>query len=180
MGNMISDFVKGKKRFDFSDNIQEGIMLHRNIDTFTDDHDATKQAKQFFKPAVGLYAGAFMDVVYDHFLANDANEFKNENLLNFSLSVYSALENYKNILPDKFARMLPYMQSENWLYNYRTLNGIEKSFGGLMRRAKYLDNSSLPFECFQKNYETLQHYYIVFFKDVKQFAYEKYISLNKL
>ena len=45
VGNMISDFVKGKKRFDFSENIQKGIMLHRNIDTFTDEHEVTKKAK---------------------------------------------------------------------------------------------------------------------------------------
>src|SRR5437868_2883707 len=79
VGNMISDFIKGKKRFDYIEAVQKGIMLHRNIDTFTDEHEATKQAKQFFKPAVGLYAGAFIDVAYDHFLANDTNEFSNEN-----------------------------------------------------------------------------------------------------
>src|SRR5689334_13128813 len=95
VGNMISDFVKGKKRFDFSEHIQNGIMLHRSIDTFTDEHIATKQAKEFFKPVVGLYAGAFMDVVYDHFLANDKNEFDNKSLLNFSSSVYTTLDNYK-------------------------------------------------------------------------------------
>jgi len=180
VGNMISDFIKGKKRFDFSGHIQNGIMLHRSIDAFTDEHIATKQAKQFFKPVVGLYAGAFIDVVYDHFLANDKTQFDDEGLLKFSSSVYTTLENYKNILPEKFAYMLPYMRSENWLYNYRTLNGTGKSFGGLMRRAKYLDNNNLPFERFQKNYNELNHYYNVFFPDVKQFAYEKFISVNKL
>src|ERR1700744_5259410 len=78
VGNMISDFVKGKKRFDFNTTIQKGIALHRSIDTFTDDHAATKKAKEFLKPAVGLYAGAFIDVVYDHFLALDKNEFSNQ------------------------------------------------------------------------------------------------------
>src|SRR5450432_2177318 len=88
VGNMISDFVKGKKRFDFDESIQKGIMLHRSIDTFTDTHNATKKANQFLKPAVGLYAGAFIDIVYDHFLALDKNEFTDESLLQFSLNVY--------------------------------------------------------------------------------------------
>src|SRR5215469_17022272 len=74
VGNMISDFVKGKKRFEFPEQIQKGIMLHRSIDAFTDEHAATKKAKEVFKPVVGLYAGAFIDIVYDHFLALDANE----------------------------------------------------------------------------------------------------------
>ena len=72
-GNMISDFVKGKKKFDYPFRIQQGIMLHRLIDDFTDNHPATKEAKEFFRPDYRLYSGAFVDVVYDHFLAIDEN-----------------------------------------------------------------------------------------------------------
>ena len=41
VGNMISDFIKGKKKFDYPVAIQNGIMLHRMIDTFTDAHAVT-------------------------------------------------------------------------------------------------------------------------------------------
>ncbi len=34
VGNMISDFVKGKKQYDYPDGIQKGIRLHRIIDLF--------------------------------------------------------------------------------------------------------------------------------------------------
>src|SRR6476619_335472 len=81
VGNMISDFVKGKKKFDYSPAIQKSMALHRAIDDFTDSHPATIKAKQFFRPAYRLYAGAFIDVVYDHFLALDSNEFANESEL---------------------------------------------------------------------------------------------------
>ena len=180
-GNMISDFVKGKKQFDYSEGIQKGITLHRNIDTFTDEHQATKQAKQFFKAAVGLYAGAFVDITYDHFLACDANEFANaDTLLDFSLSVYKTLDQRQHILPEKFIRMFPYMKKDNWLYNYRTISGAEKSFGGLMHRAKYLEYSSVVFECFEKNYEPLKQCYQSFFPAVKNFAFHQLIALNNL
>lgn len=178
VGNMISDFVKGKKRFDFDETVQKGIMLHRSIDTFTDAHEVTKKAKQFFKPAVGLYAGAFVDVVYDHFLANDKNEFTAETLLQFSLHVYATLSNYATILPEKFSRMFPYMKRDNWLYNYRTISGTEKSFGGLTYRAKYLNESDNAINCFKKNYTVLEGCYNIFFKDVKQFAYKEFLHNN--
>ena len=178
-GNMISDFVKGKKRFDFAENIQKGIMLHRSIDAFTDTHETTKQAKYFFKPAVGLYAGAFVDVAYDHFLACDKNEFTDESLLKFSLSVYSMLADHQYVLPEKLARMLPYMQKDNWLFNYRTLNGAEKSFAGLAHRAKYLSNSTSAFECFKNNYNALKQCYYNFFPAVKDFAHEEFLHLNR-
>ena len=178
VGNMISDFIKGKRRFDFSEGIQKGIALHRAIDTFTDEHDITRQAKQFFKPVVGLYAGAFIDVVYDHFLAKDKNEFTDESLGQFSLFVYTTLDNYQDVLPERFLFMLPYMKRDNWLYNYRTLYGAEKSFGGLIRRAKYLENNAAIFECFEKNYNVLQDCYNNFFPDVKNFAFKRIAALN--
>ena len=181
VGNMISDFVKGRKKFDYVEAIQKGITLHRNIDTFTDDHEATKNAKQFFRPAVGLYAGAFVDVAYDYFLANDENEFKEDNeLIDFSLSVYNELDRHQQMLPERFTRLLPYMQKENWLYNYRTFWGIEKSFGGLMHRAKYLEYNAVVFESFKKNYEQLQTCYQSFFPAVKDFAYRQLMSINSL
>jgi acyl carrier protein phosphodiesterase len=178
VGNMISDFVKGKKRFEFNEAIQKGIMLHRHIDTFTDDHPVTKAAKQFFKPAVGLYAGAFIDIVYDHFLAKDRHEFKDEGLLQFSQFVYTILEENINILPEKFARIFPYMKTDNWLYNYQTLHGIEQSFGGLARRAKYLNNSAEVFIAFETNYKQLQQCYNEFFPGVKEFVYKELEKLS--
>ena len=45
VGNMISDFVKGNKKDLFSVNIQKGIVLHRAIDAFTDQHKATSSIK---------------------------------------------------------------------------------------------------------------------------------------
>jgi len=88
VGNLISDFVKGKKKFDFPPGIQNGITLHRAIDTFTDAHEATKKAKEFFRPHYRLYAGALVDVIFDHFLAGDENEFTETFLHDFSLQVY--------------------------------------------------------------------------------------------
>jgi acyl carrier protein phosphodiesterase len=92
VGNMISDFVKGKKKFDYPLRIQAGIMLHRIIDEFTDSHPATREAKEFFRPHYRLYSGAFIDVVFDHFLALNSNEFTETSLLNFSQQVYSFLQ----------------------------------------------------------------------------------------
>jgi acyl carrier protein phosphodiesterase len=181
VGNMISDFIKGKKRFDYEEGIQKGITLHRNIDAFTDEHETTKQAKQFFKPIVGLYAGAFVDVVYDHFLANDEDEFKNDDeLLDFTLSVYAVLDKHRQSLPERFSRLFPYMRKENWLYNYRTLWGTEKSFGGLMHRAKYLEYNSVVFESFQKNYVQLKKSYQSFFPAVKAFAHHQFTAITNL
>ena len=169
-GNMISDYVKGKKKFDYPVPVQNGIMLHRYIDTFTDAHVATKKAAAFFKPVVGVYAGAFADVVYDHFLANDSQRFNDSSLNAFAQSTYERLNAYYDVLPERFQRMLPYMKAQNWLYNYRTLSGIESSFGGVFRRAKYLEATPAVYEVFENHYDDFRECYHNFFPDVYVFA----------
>ena len=170
---MISDFVKGKKQFDFPSEIQKGIILHRAIDQFTDQHPVTREAKEFFRPHYRLYAGAFIDVVYDHFLATDENEFSEQSLIQFSQDVYSILDQNSKWMPEQFVVMFPYMKKHNWLYHYRTIGGIEKSFGGLMRRAVYLNESENAARVFNEHYQRLSDSYRHFWADVKPFAQYK-------
>ena len=171
VGNMISDFVKGRKKEDYPDLIKKGIMLHRRIDSFTDSHVATMFAKQFFRPDYRLYSGAFVDVVYDHFLANDNNEFNSNQLMEFSWQTYAVLDQHSIQLPEAFNHMLPYMKNQNWLYNYRYRWGTQNSFGGLVRRAAYLTESKKAFDIFEDHYSELRDCYNAFFPDVKKMAW---------
>ena len=177
MGNMISDFVKGKKKFDYPPMIQKGITLHRAIDEFTDNHAATKKAKEIFRADYRLYAGAFIDVVYDHFLAVDKNEFAEVPLLTFTQNTYQLLSPFHTIFPERFQKMFPYMQRQNWLYNYQFYWGIERSFGGLVRRAAYLSESEKAFQLFEQHYSALEQCYHNFFPALKKYAAEKFSEL---
>lgn len=180
IGNLISDFVKGKKKFNYTEGIQKGIVLHRAIDTFTDSHEVTKLAKNIFRPSYRLYSGAFVDVVYDHFLATDPNEFSEKTLEIFSENVYELLDKHINDLPEPFARMFPYMKLHNWLFNYRTNWGTEASFGGLVRRARYITESETAALLFEEHYRTLHECYKAFFPDLKSFARRIYDDLAKV
>lgn len=174
VGNLISDFVKGKKKYDYPPAILRGINLHRSIDSYTDEHPVNVKAKQVFKPAVGLYASAFLDVVYDHFLATDELAFPANSLEDFTGWVYGTLEGQTAYFPDKFGQMFPYMKTQNWLLNYRERWGIRKSMEGLVRRAQYLDNAEAAFEAFEANYDLLKEYYERFFPELLWFTTEHY------
>ncbi len=173
VGNMISDYVKGKKKFDYSPGIQQGMDLHRAIDTFTDEHPVTKKAKEIFRPHYRLYAGAFVDVVYDHYLASDNSIFSNESLQEFAKETYQTLEPYSAVFPERFAMMFPYMKTQNWLYNYRERWGIEKSLHGVVRRATYLTESATAFALFEEHYDELQTCYDEFFPELLVFVQSK-------
>jgi acyl carrier protein phosphodiesterase len=113
-------------------------------------------------------------VVYDHFLAVDENEFSEALLYDFSQQAYQVIEQYSYWLPEKFARLFPYMKSQNWFFNYRTPGGTQQSFGGIVRRAAYLSESQKASELFEQHYQLLQDCYRHFWKDVKPFARTQY------
>lgn len=178
VGNLISDFVKGRKKFDYPPRIQNGIALHRAIDTFTDDHPVTKEAKKVFADVYRLYSGAFIDVVFDHFLAKDHSIFAGEDLMHFSVNAYNMLEMYEPILPEKFRVIFPYMKKFNWFYNYQFEKGIERSFEGLARRAVYLDESEKAYQLFIENYQRLGAAYQQFFPELQAFAKNEFNTIS--
>jgi acyl carrier protein phosphodiesterase len=170
-GNMISDFVKGRKKLDYSLEIQKGIHLHRLIDNFTDFHPQTTKAKEFFRPKYRLYSGAFVDIVYDHFLALDAKQFTEYGGLdNFTKTTYQALDKSISHLPIAFQKMFPYMKRQDWLSNYQLKDGIRKAFGGLVYRAAYLYESDVAFEIFNTRYKELGSCYDAFFPELKAYT----------
>lgn len=177
-GNMISDFVKGKKQYDYPLQIQKGIKLHRAIDTFTDTHEATREMKEIFRPHYRLYAGAFTDIVCDYFLANDRNEFATAAVLaSFSKRCYEQLDEQIDILPPPFQHFFVYMKQGNFLYNYQFEENIQRSFNSLIRKATYLKETDIAFSIFKNNIETIRPYYNEFFPLLKNFAKNTFLEL---
>lgn len=175
VGNMISDYVKGKTKFEYAPKIQIGIALHRKIDSYTDDHPIIKDAKKLFQPSYRLYAGAFIDVIMDYYLAKKLNA--EINFMPFTQNVYSQLAKYYNIFPEAFQKMFPYMQQQNWLFHYQFKDGLQKSLTGLQRRAKYIEEVTTAFTLLEQNEALLESYFEAYWPQLFTFATISYQSL---
>lgn len=171
-GNMLGDFIKGRKALEaFPDRIRQGILLHRRIDQFTDEHPASLKAKNIFRKDYRLYAGAFVDSLYDHFLANDPHYFASaEELLIFTHTTYAQLQANRPYIPLPALPFFDRMQSDNWLYGYRTLKGMERAFKGLVYRAAYLDNSDKAYALLVTHFYELNQLYLDFIGDLVDFV----------
>lgn len=174
VGNMIADLVKGRQIDVYPLNIQQGIHIHRKIDAFTDSHPVTLKTMEIFRPSVAKYAGAFLDVAYDHFLALSEVYEPEGGWESFTQRCYLQISEYGEILPSKFCTMFMYMKNEDWLYNYRNEWLIEKSFFRLKQRAVYLDDNAPAFESFKLHYEELRESFESFFPEL--YNYVKSIS----
>ena len=170
VGNMIADFVKNRDVARLPESIQKGIKLHRAIDAFTDAHPLIHEAKAPFRPLVRLYSGAFVDVAFDYFLANDTTENSQREWQEHSQRVYAVLRRYEEFLPEVFKKVLDKMQQDNWLYNYRNEWGIEYSFRNVVNKAQFLDKTTNVFPAFLASKDFLREKYEIFFPEVKSFA----------
>jgi acyl carrier protein phosphodiesterase len=145
VGQFLEDFIRNKDRYSFPKNIQDGITMHRAIDTFTDSHPAIHEAKKVFSPLVRLYAGAFVDVSMDYFLANDLSLHSLQGWKEHSSRVYHVLNENQKWLPENFKRML---------------------VKNVLNKAKYLDKDIPVFKAFLDNKDVLQKCYDEFFPDL--------------
>lgn len=173
IGNMIGDSIKGNEALHaLPTEIQKGVLLHRKIDSFTDAHPATSKCKTYFREDYRLYAGAFVDVAYDHFIANDPLCFENEKaLFDFTQETYATIDLYLKDLPEKFQFMYAHMRKDNWLYQYRTLKAIGKSFNGVVHRAKYLEiGGERAFKTLATNFYVLNQFYYEFIDEIKAYV----------
>lgn len=136
IGNFIADGIKGKQYQKYPPSVAKGILLHRNIDTFTDSHPTVHKSTARLHKKYGHYSGVIVDILYDHFLAKNWHIYSDVPLSSFVQSFYDLLHKNIDILPERIKHMMPYMITDNWLYNYATINGIGKILAQMNRRTK--------------------------------------------
>ncbi len=178
VGNFIADGIRGNKIEHLPAGVKAGIMLHRQIDTFTDSHELNAEIRKLFYPTAGKYAGVVLDVFYDHLLAYNWSKFSSSRLEDFVDHCYTVIEDNQDLLPEKTAYMFPYMRQFNWLLNYRLEEGILRSLGGLSKRiASNPDLEAAGVVAFREK-ETIQRAFLQFFPELIQHCNE--ISGQKL
>jgi len=144
VGNFIADFVKGNKFTDYPSAISQGIMMHREIDYYTDRHRMVRKGRRRLFADYRHYSGVIIDMFYDHYLANLWADYSMDPLNKFANYIYGVIEENWEYLPPGSQYMFPYMKSGNWLMRYATIEGIGKSLNGMAHRLNNnsgLDNS---------------------------------------
>ncbi len=115
IGNFMADGIRGKDYLRFPEEVKKGILLHRKIDSFTDEHLIYRKSKHRLHAKYGHYAGVIMNIIYDHFLAKNWERYSNESLANYVNDFYQLLDDHFGILTEKTKNLLPYMKHNNWL-----------------------------------------------------------------
>jgi acyl carrier protein phosphodiesterase len=174
IGNFIGDYVKGKDYEKYPLPIQEGILLHRRIDWFTDDHPVTRKAKQLVRERYGLYAGIVIDIFYDHFLSTDWDQYSDMPLREYVHNRYRMLDSGFSIFPVGVKTWFPYFIKSNWLEAYTSFQGLTMVFKRMSFRTSLPDHSEYAVEQLKENYDEMKVYFEDFFKDIRGYIGSEY------
>ncbi|MCB0445482.1 MAG: acyl carrier protein phosphodiesterase [Gelidibacter sp.] len=173
IGNFIADGIKGKDYKNFPKNIQIGILLHREIDTFTDAHPIVKQSTKRLHQNYSHYSGVIVDILYDHFLAKNWLKYSNVPLATYVDAFYDNLETHFDLLPTRIQKMMPYMMADNWLLSYAKVEGIQRVLNGMNRRTKEVSGMNNATTELLQYYSEFETEFTAFFEELRMFSAQK-------
>jgi acyl carrier protein phosphodiesterase len=163
VGNFVGDFVKGRNLDIYPVTMQQGLILHRFIDTYTDSSAIIKESKALFASEYGKYAGIIVDIVYDYFLSLHWNSFSGVSKDFFISGVYSILQTYFHVLPPRAQRVLYPIIYYNWLQNYGSLYGVQKVLNRMSVRTSLPNKATVCVQVLRKHHYELEQHFLAFF-----------------
>ena len=137
VGGLLGDFVKGPLRGDYLLAIEQGITLHRQIDSLTARLPAITQLYSLFEPPWRRYAGIVIDIAFDHLLAQRWQHFHPTPLPEFCTTFYHHLAFHRQNLPERAQQFSDRAPRIGWLECYadpEMMGIILDRVGGRFRR----------------------------------------------
>ncbi len=179
IGNFIADGIKGNTYKKRRKDVQIGVLLHRNIDTFTDAHQTVRKSTKRLHEKYGHYSGIIVDILYDHFLAKNWKNYSDIPLDDYVNTFYDSLEKHYDILPLRIQKMMPYMIADNWLLNYASIEGISRVLDGMNRRTKNRSGMDKAVNELEEFYEEFENEFTLFFDELIHFSNKKRHEITK-
>lgn len=170
LGNFIGDYVKGKQYERYPERVQQGILLHRHIDTFTDSHPLVKQCAGRFKPYYGRHAGIVTDVVFDHFLGRFWCDYSVHTLRRFSQQVHAVLLSNFLLLPPRVKGFLPFFIQHRRLESYARAEGIRQSLEIMGRRTSLPEQTDKAMQVLDVEFADIRNEFAPFFDELTAFV----------
>ena len=171
-GNFTGDFYKGLvERIELSENLKEGIVLHRIIDKTSDRKE--NLLNELLVEKFGIFKGIVSDMFIDHFLSKNFNNLFNKNIDDIEREILDKVKEYKNIFPKDFERTFNWLNDRNVMVNYKEVDFLERAFQGLAKNIRRGEILNLAVSELKKNYNLFEE------KSINEFFYVKNESIKE-
>ncbi len=166
LGNFMTDFLSLKEERGYTGMIKQGILLHKEIDEFTDKHTCSLELRRMLRPRHGKYASVVVDLIWDHCLCQTWDEHGNGPLQEFCRIKYKEILDRKDDLPLRLKNKIDAMVSSDFLMSYSDIERMRKSLIWMDQRVRFRSDFEGAVIDFQDNKEQILVWFRDFFPDL--------------
>ncbi len=174
VGNFMGDYVKGRDYLNYPEKIMKGLILHRNIDYFTDCHPVTRQSKKHVDQYYRKYAGIIIDIFYDFFLIQEWDSYCSMPLNEFVSNTFEVLKKYYATFPQGIKNWFPNFIRNNWLMSYSTEDGIEAVLHRMASRTSLPDFTEFAIDILRREHKILKQEFNQFFPSIREYVHNEF------
>ena len=173
IGNILGDFEKGTPESisqRLPQAVVDGIIMHRRIDRFTDDHVIFHEAKNLLAPERRRFAGIIVDIFFDHFLSNHWQTYHPGTVSEFIEQVHQLFDRHPTWLGSHFGPLVPRLRTENWLASYASLEGQAATLHRIADRSPKLAPLRDGVDDLSHNYQQFEKSFLSFYPEAREYA----------
>jgi len=170
LGNFIGDSVRGDEFSQLDERVQEGVRLHRKIDSFTDKHPAFRQICALMREDFGRYCSVVADVFLDHFLAREWERFDTRLLEDYIRWIHQVLAQRIDACPERSRRYFRYLSTTDALLHYRSTEGVSQTLAQMAKRARFNSGMEHAGAVLLRCYPKLEEGFELFFPELARYA----------
>lgn len=171
IGNYLADPLKGRAWENASDEIIQGIKIHKLIDSYTDNHSFFIQSKHRLTKK-GLLKAVVIDLTYDYLLTKNWYTFCNIPIDIFLNTFYQEANKVIPQLPVQASAPLKRMIDFDLLNKYQNLEHLKLSFQRVDKRLSprlyKRDQVVSYYDIVCENIEKIEEDFLVFFPTLCQ------------
>jgi acyl carrier protein phosphodiesterase len=169
VGALLGDFVKGPLTGERKKGLEQGILLHRKIDAFTDQHSTQRNIQQLLDPRYRRFAGIMTDIIFDHFLSLHWQQFHPQSLHAFSRELFDLLSNNSH-LPAAAQQQADNLMHYNVLVNFQYWPTVDAALNRVSQRLQRDNPLGDAADELNKHYGELEQQFLAFYPELQQRA----------
>lgn len=137
IGNLLGDLLANKLVGELSPVFRHGVTIHRQIDSFTDNHESLEEARRALRGRHRKYAPVVLDLLLDFILVDEWHAYAEGTFDAFQDWVYDLVSRRTHLLPQSAGIRLQHMAHGRWLNSYTSIERFQKVLARMDQRAQF-------------------------------------------
>ena len=168
VGNLLGDFARGIDQSSLPVAVVAGLLNHRAVDRFTDNHPLIIDLKRLFSPQRRRFAGIALDIYFDHLLIDNWSLLELGDLKKVIGSFYARIESGQILMPSTHMQLTTTRMVEyDWFGSYGSVRSISTALDRVAGRIRFENDFDNAIEDLLNIQVEIREAFIEFFPQLK-------------